>query len=139
MAVVSCRDLGTNVRALIVDHDPGAVATDAPKGSLIIDSAGDWYHKTDDGSTTNVTKILDHNSAGGLQGGTTDEYYHSTSAEHTELLRYKADVNLAGTLPAVSDFSAWAVGDRGIGVGTGGEIYLVYKDGSSSIKSILLT
>ncbi|MDY6957599.1 MAG: hypothetical protein SVK08_00445 [Halobacteriota archaeon] len=35
----------------------------------------------------NISSIS-HNSIGGLQGGTTDEYYHLTSAQHTALSTY---------------------------------------------------
>jgi hypothetical protein len=43
------------VLVLGVDHDPRAVATDAPRGSEIIDANGDRFFKLDDGSTTNVS------------------------------------------------------------------------------------
>lgn len=43
---------------------------------------------------------LSHNSIGGLQGGTTNEYYHLTAAEHTALASYIT----AETDPV---FSAW--------------------------------
>lgn len=39
--------------AVEVDHDPTQVATDCPKGSLIICDCN-WYRKVDDGATTNV-------------------------------------------------------------------------------------
>lgn len=39
-------------------HDPAAVATDARKGSILIEeSTGKLYRKVDDGSTTNVVEI----------------------------------------------------------------------------------
>jgi len=61
-----------------------------------------------------------------------------SAARAAELNRYQADVACAGVTPVQTDFTAWAVGDRGIGVGSGGRIFLVYKDGATSIKSIEL-
>ena len=55
MAITGSTDLGNGVLAVTVDHDPEAVATDAPTGSLIITAAGVWHRKLDDGSTTNVS------------------------------------------------------------------------------------
>jgi len=63
MAIIGSTDLGDGLLTVSVDHDPTAVATDVPKGSFIIDANGTHYHKQDDGSTTNVTKVID---AGGL-------------------------------------------------------------------------
>jgi len=42
-----------------------------------------------------------HNSIGGLQGGTTNQYYHFTQAEHTKLQAYVTTLNPA-------DFMAFA-------------------------------
>lgn len=53
--------------------------------------------------------------------------------------KYQVDVNLAGASPLQTDVTAWAVGDRGIGIGTGSEIYLMYKDGATSVKFVQLT
>lgn len=82
--------------------------------------------------------LVPHNNLAGLQGGTPGEYYHFTQTQHTELSRYRADVAGAGAKPAVADFAAWAVGDRGMFVGTGGRIYWVYKDGAASIQAVEL-
>ncbi len=57
MAITGATDLGDSVCAVTVDHDPTAVATDVPKGSLIINVAGNWYRKVDDGATTNVVLV----------------------------------------------------------------------------------
>lgn len=57
MSILGSTDLGNGLTALTIDHDPTSVATDALKGSLIIDANGTHYIKTDDGSTTNVAKI----------------------------------------------------------------------------------
>lgn len=56
MAITGAVDLGLGVLSLTVDHDPTATATDAPKGSLVIDANGIHYIKEDDGLTTNVSK-----------------------------------------------------------------------------------
>ncbi len=56
MAITGAVDLGDGLLAVTVDHDPTSVATDAPKGSVIIEiSTGNWFRKDDDGATTNVT------------------------------------------------------------------------------------
>ena len=56
MAITGSVDLGKGKRAVTVDHDPRSVATDVPKGSLIIDANGDVFTKTDDGATTHVNR-----------------------------------------------------------------------------------
>ncbi len=56
--ITGTTDLGKGRAAHTVDHDPTSVATDAPKGSLIIEeSTGFLYRKTDNGLSTNVTKL----------------------------------------------------------------------------------
>jgi hypothetical protein len=42
-----------------VAYDPAVTPTDAPSGSRIVDAAGRWYRKRDDGSTNNVDLISD--------------------------------------------------------------------------------
>lgn len=55
MAITGSVDLGDGKLAITVDHDPRTTATDAPKGSLLINTAtGKWYRKADDGSSTAV-------------------------------------------------------------------------------------
>lgn len=50
--------MGNGQRIVSVDHDPAVVATDVPKGSLIVEeSTGCVFCKADDGSTTNVEAI----------------------------------------------------------------------------------
>ena len=50
--------MGNGLLIVSVDHDPAAVATDAPKGSFIVEeSTGRVFSKADDGSTTNVESI----------------------------------------------------------------------------------
>lgn len=56
--ITGSTDLGNGVVAVTVSHDPTTVATNVPTGSLIITSGGVWYHKNDDGSTTNVTAAI---------------------------------------------------------------------------------
>ena len=60
MSIIGATDLGPNVCAAIVDHDPTSSATDLPKGSIIVrtdSTPPELYLKNDDGSTTNVTKF----------------------------------------------------------------------------------
>ena len=59
MSIVSQKTLGPNLFLIVTDHDPNTVATDAPKGSIIIDvkDTSCWMIKQDDGNTTNVKEI----------------------------------------------------------------------------------
>lgn len=76
------------------------------------------------GNGTGGVTVTDHNDLAGLQGGTTDEYYHLTSAQHTNLTdttiltvdgTYKGDtltvdvdtnsVGFGGVLAQAADFS----------------------------------
>ena len=54
MGITGSTDIGNGLLTLTVDHDPTSVATDAPAGSIIIDSNAKRWKKLDDGSTTNV-------------------------------------------------------------------------------------
>ncbi len=60
MAITGAVDLGDGKYSVTVDHDPRAVATDVPKGSLIVDANGVLYVKLDDGATTNVAMTSPH-------------------------------------------------------------------------------
>lgn len=42
----------------------------------------DWYEKLR--TLVNTIETLAHNALTGLQGGTSNQYYHLTSAQHTE-------------------------------------------------------
>ena len=57
--------------------------------------------------------IFDHNQITGQQGGTTDEYYHLTSSEYTELNAWLDDVTLGAsgslTLPTGENFTVGTV------------------------------
>jgi len=53
--------------------------------------------------------VANHNELAGLQGGTTDEYYHLTSAEHTKATQY-ADSSNDGLLSS----SDWIKFDNGL-------------------------
>jgi hypothetical protein len=50
----------------------------------------------------------------------------------------KADKTLAGATPVNADVSTWANGDRGIGIGTGGRIFMMYKY-SGAVKYVELS
>jgi hypothetical protein len=49
---------------------------------------------TTDITFTKMSSITTHNNLTGIQGGTTDEYYHLTSAQHTELTAWTSTVTL---------------------------------------------
>ena len=65
------------------------------------------------GQKINPSVVSNHNELGGLQGGTSDEYYHLTSSEYTELNGWLDDVTLGSsgalTLPTGQNFSIGAV------------------------------
>lgn len=67
MAITGTNDLGDTALAVTVDHDPSVTSTDAPKGSLIIDANGTWWHKNSDGDNTDVTKVDITGGGGGEQ------------------------------------------------------------------------
>lgn len=48
---------------------------------------------------------ITHENLAGLQGGTSSEYYHLTSAQHTEAVALLDSVTVAGTVVTFSDFS----------------------------------
>lgn len=57
MAITGLTGLANGRQVVTVDHDPSAVATDAPIGSLISDASGGLWLKLDNGETTNVTLL----------------------------------------------------------------------------------
>jgi hypothetical protein len=50
---------------------------------------------TDTVTWTQFSCCISHNSMNGIQGGTTDQYYHMTSAEYTELSAWVASATLS--------------------------------------------
>jgi len=57
MSIIGSTDQADGLQCVLVDHDPTSVATDVPKGSLIVDANGKMYRKMDDGATTNVRDV----------------------------------------------------------------------------------
>jgi len=58
MAITGQTDIGDGQQMLTVSHDPTSVSTDAPIGAFIFEeTTGKWYHKDDNGDTTNVTEV----------------------------------------------------------------------------------
>lgn len=49
-----------------------------------------------DGSNADSLHVHAHNSTTGLQGGTTNEYYHLTSAEHSEITTFFGATDITG-------------------------------------------
>lgn len=60
------------------------------------------------------------------------------ATDGTKLDTFRADVNLVGTTPVDADVAAWSVGDRGFGIGTGGEEYYMVKR-AGGVKSVEMT
>lgn len=61
-----------------------------------------------------------------------------TDGEAQSAVKHQDDVSLAGVTPVDADVSAWTNGDRGIGIGTGGRIFLMYKY-SGAVKYVELS
>jgi hypothetical protein len=61
------------------------------------------------------SSVVNHNTLAGLQGGTSNEYYHLTSAEHTEITAFFAATDISGaeaeTLTDGSDASTLHIHD----------------------------
>lgn len=91
----------------------GKIIVKKTETSSFTDVRYPWTNVT----TTGLTSA--HNSLSGLQGGSADEYYHLTSAEHTELTAWLDDVTLGAsgalTLPTGQNFTIgstqWNSGD----------------------------
>lgn len=105
----------------------GGAANLSSIGDAFFQSAG----KLGDVGTVGGASVFEHNSLSGLQGGTVGEYYHLTSAQHTDLtdagdsaLHFhstdRARANHTGTQTAstISDFSAAADARVSAGIAT---------------------
>jgi len=75
-------------------------------GRIIVDAGVATFHRIE--VVQNVTfspqVVIDHNDNSNIQGGTTDQYYHLTSADYTELTQWLDNVTLGsdGKLTLVS-------------------------------------
>lgn len=70
----------------IVEFDGSSwVATTPDEGYAAWVDAEDQVRVFNGSSWVTMASAVNHNSLGGLQGGTTDEYYHLTSSEYTTL------------------------------------------------------
>jgi hypothetical protein len=103
-----------------------------------------YIYDASSASWVSMGSAIQHNSTGGLQGGSVglSQRYHMTSAEHTEALRYKADVALAAAIPVVGDvtLAGWVIGDRGLGIHVASNsVWLIMYYGVGTIKSVQLT
>lgn len=74
-------------------------------GRILIDGGVATFHTIEMVEDTTFTNVLvtNHNDFSNIQGGTADEHYHLTSAEHTELTQWIDNVTLGNdgkiTLP----------------------------------------
>jgi len=106
-------------------------------GTLINAGPGFYSFIVLDGLDANAKKII--NMANGTiatDGMALGQRY--TDAEARLAVKYQADVACAGATPVQTDFSAWAVGDRGMATGTGSREFFVKKTGASAIKYVEL-
>lgn len=69
--VIERKLIEAKVSVLTVDHDPKTVATDAPKGSIVVNASGEVFRKLDDGSTTNVRRMAACNHLSMIMGSGT--------------------------------------------------------------------
>ena len=97
----------------------GAADEDKP---IILDAGGQV-----DATMVNDADI-DHNNVSAIKTDGTADYNHM-----------RTDVALAGATPVRADVAAWADGDRGIGVGTGGAVYMIYRVSSVLVYAVELT
>lgn len=84
----------------IVEFDGSLWAATTPEEGWIayVDTQNKDILYVDDGTPTweyRDISTANHNDLLGLQGGTTDEYYHFTSSEHTELSNWLDNVGLS--------------------------------------------
>jgi hypothetical protein len=75
--ITAFEDTIANVEAAAGDLAEMGFAMDTTDGKLGIHISGTWYWF--------APAITDHNTLDGLQGGTTDEYYHLTQTQHDTL------------------------------------------------------
>ena len=103
---------------------------------------------------TNVAPGVLHNETSGKQGGTTDEYYHFTSAQHSPLATLAPSLsglttqyrllmaNGAGILTEISSIVTDASGNLGVGVApTLGKLHVaddVYVTGDVTLDDIMV-
>lgn len=66
MTITGTTDIGNGLLVVTVDHDPLAVATDAPAGSIIVNANGDHFRKLDSGATTNIDLFIHQSTQGAL-------------------------------------------------------------------------
>jgi len=76
-------------------------------------------------SWTTITQISTHNGLSSIQGGTTNEYYHLTSAQHTWLTAGVAD-GYWGATKGGTGFSSYTVGD------------ILYASSTSALKKLTI-
>ncbi len=118
--------------------------------ALLIQNGGGITWTYSDGANT-LTPDVTHNSVSGLQGGTATEYYHLTSAQHTEITTFFASTDISAaeaetltdgsnadslhihTASGISGFSE-AVDDRvAVLIQNGTDLSWTYVDGSNTL------
>lgn len=81
-------------------------------------------HDGVDGSGT-----VAHSALTGI--GSSDHHARYADSEARAAVKWQTDVSLAGITPVDADVTAWADGDRGHGIGTGGREFYMIKRGTA--------
>lgn len=114
MAILGCIDLSDGKFCVTVDHDPRTVATDVPKGSLVIDANGDVFTKTDDGATTHVSRCSQVITF--RTGGASVPYWETENAAYETVGAFTFVGSDCCCKPHVAKFVIEATGDAEVDV-----------------------
>ena len=106
--------------------------TSAIGGISVPDTSGTFLKWNGSGYVWDVASVA-HNSTSSKQGGTTDEYYHLTSAQHTNLtgastsltaLGLTGNLDVGGALDVTSNSTFDASLDIGVDLDVGGDVVI---------------
>lgn len=99
-----------------------------------VNSLGKGQFKGADLQNSKITNMAD--GAASNDAMAYGQRYTDSNAQAA--VKWKPDVTLAGATPVNADVTAWAAGDRGHGIGTGGREFYMVKRGTA-VKFVELT